>query len=86
MTEFVMKNHPFYEVATSAEKKMLQGHLIFQKFTCEHCGVRQTMDEPNKFFKTGRCEECQGTTNIEKNGCNFMVITNMTVEQWNRTK
>ena len=74
MAEFV--DFPFYECAAAAEKLVTEGGgkvNIHQKFSCSKCGARQTMEEPNKFFKTGRCEECGHMTNIEKQGCNYLV-------------
>ncbi len=32
------------------------------------------MDTPDVFYKTGKCEECKKITNIEKRGCNLMVM------------
>ena len=52
------KDYPFYEVAKQAEELVQKGGTVYQKFTCENCGSRQTMDEEYKFFTTGKCEEC----------------------------
>ena len=46
----------------------------YQKFTCEKCGSRQTIDKPNSFHASGQCEECNHITDIMKHGCNFMMI------------
>lgn len=43
-----------------------------QKWTCQHCHSRQTMQKPNQFFRSGRCEECGEATIIKK--CNYLVI------------
>ena len=68
-----MKLHPFYEVAEAASKLIVEGHAhIHQQFNCAHCGTKQTMAEPNKFFKSGTCEACGKITDIEKDGCNYM--------------
>lgn len=67
-----MNDHPFYEVARQAERKMQDGFTVYQKFTCEGCGARQTIGEANRFFLTGTCEECGALTNIAARGCNFM--------------
>lgn len=50
------------------------GATIHQKFTCLACGSRQTMAEANKFFTRGKCEECGHITNIEAQGCNYLVM------------
>jgi len=69
-----MNLYPFYEVAAEAKRAMDKGATIHQQFNCARCGVKQTVDTPNTFHKLGNCEECGHTTNIEKDGCNFMVI------------
>lgn len=69
-----MKLHPFYEVAKAAEEAVNKGADVHQQFKCAGCGIKQTMEEKNKFYKTGRCEECNHITDIEKDGCNFLLI------------
>jgi hypothetical protein len=68
------KNFPFYEVAKEAEERIAQGWDVHQKFTCVKCNSRQTIEKPNVFYKKGTCEECRHVTDIELNGCNYMVI------------
>jgi len=68
-----MKLHPFYDCVRDAEKIMQTGNSVYQQFNCAHCGVKQTMDTSNVFFKTGKCEECGKITDIESDGCNYMV-------------
>jgi len=67
-----VKVSPFKEVVANAKRKIDDGWTIYQQFNCAHCGAKQTMDNPNVFFTSGRCEECQGVTDIRSNGCNFM--------------
>jgi len=74
MTESKMNLHPFHEVAANAERQMNQGAKVFQQWKCAHCGVKQTMPDEDRFYKFGRCEECDRYTNIEKDGCNFMAV------------
>jgi hypothetical protein len=69
-----MKLHPFYDIVKQATEVMRNGGTVFQQFNCANCGAKQTMDDPNVFHKTGRCEECEAITDIEKDGCNFMVM------------
>lgn len=66
-------DYPINECIEVANKYIENGAKVYQKFTCDKCGSRQTMDEPNTFFKTGRCEACGHVTDIEKRGCNYMV-------------
>jgi hypothetical protein len=69
-----MKLHPFEECVQTATPLMEAGHKIHQQFNCEHCGIKQTMDLPNKFYYIGTCEECGKNTDIRKNGCNYLAI------------
>jgi Zn finger protein HypA/HybF involved in hydrogenase expression len=74
--EAVMKSKldfPFMDVVQGAQDAMMAGATIYQKFTCFHCGSRQTMSEPNKMFIHGICEECGKETNIKLRGCNYLV-------------
>lgn len=64
-------DYPIEECAAAAFEKVQRGATIYQKWTCAHCGSRQTMDEPNKFFRAGICEECKGQSPIVK--CNYML-------------
>ena len=45
---------------------------VHQKWTCEHCGSRQTMGEQNRFFAAGTCEACGEVTIIKR--CNWLAI------------
>ena len=63
---------PLNEAAAFAAEKIQQGGTVFAKFTCAHCGARQTFETPNKIYLQGECEECNGITNISEWG--FMVI------------
>lgn len=68
-----MNLYPFYSCVKKAEKLMAEGAEVYQQFNCAHCGIKQTMDVPDVFYKTGRCEECDQITNIEQDGCNYML-------------
>lgn len=67
-----MKLYPFHDVAAQAAVTMAKGATIHQQWSCAHCGTKQTMEIPDKFFKLGKCEECGKETDIEKDGCNYM--------------
>lgn len=45
-----------------------------QKFTCEKCGSRQTMEDMDKLYAFGKCEECGHTTDLRVAGCNYLLI------------
>ena len=47
---------------------------IYQQFLCSGCGTKQTMEQENTFYLKGSCEECGETTNIQKNGCNYIAV------------
>jgi DNA-directed RNA polymerase subunit RPC12/RpoP len=49
------------------------GATAYQKFTCSKCGARLTMEEPNKFYETGTCDQCGHLTDIRKQGCGFLL-------------
>ena len=44
---------PFNEVADEAEQYIKVGATVYFKFTCEHCGSRQTFTERNTLYETG---------------------------------
>lgn len=72
-------DHPFYEVAATAQANMEAGGTIYQKWTCRGCGQRLTMEVPNKFYKVGSCEECGAETDLVETGCNYLLV-------WERDK
>jgi transcription elongation factor Elf1 len=67
-------DHPFYETVDKATELIEKGAKVWQKFTCAKCGSRQTMDQENTFYTLGTCEECGFQTDIEKQGCNYMLL------------
>jgi hypothetical protein len=64
---------PFREASDQAEALTKKGYTIWQRWTCDHCGSRQTMEKENRFFIGGICEECNRVTNITKCGFSAMV-------------
>ena len=69
-----MSDYPIENCVETAEKIIEGGGEVFQKFTCEKCSSRQTIDEPNVFYTSGKCEECNHVTDIRKSGCNYLAI------------
>jgi len=69
-----MKKYPWAEVLANAKRKIDEGATVYQQFECERCHAKQTIATPNKFHRTGICEECDHVTNIEKAGMNFMLV------------
>jgi hypothetical protein len=68
------KSHdlPWNEIIEKVDAAIKAGATLYQKFTCEKCGSRQTMESPNTFYMEGQCEECQHVTDIKKRGCGYM--------------
>jgi len=76
------KDHPFKVIVEVVRIHALRGRLCYQKFSCSKCGQRLTMETPNVLYKTASCDQCQTVTDIEKQGCNFMLeMHNKTLEQ-----
>lgn len=67
-------DHDFDQVAARVPELMDRGFIFYQKWSCVHCGSRQTMSTVNKLFYEGICEECGNITNIKANGCNYLLI------------
>ena len=63
---------PLQDAADMAQQVIARGGSVYQKFTCHHCGARQTMEDENVFYMTGRCEECGRVSEIKK--CGFLAI------------
>jgi hypothetical protein len=69
-----MSNHPITDCMKTAGEHVANGNaVVFQKFTCAHCGSRQTIDTPNTFFTHGKCDECGEITDIREGGCNYVL-------------
>lgn len=64
---------PFLIAVLRASQQVHAGATIWQKFTCEHCGSRQTIEKPNAMYASGTCEECGRVTDISSRGCGFMM-------------
>ena len=64
-------DRPVEEIAALADRMIQRGMTIWQKWTCQHCGSRQTMAEPNLLFRSGICQECGKQSTIEV--CGFML-------------
>lgn len=72
MEKVQYNDYPILTVAAEAREKIDRlGATVWQKWTCQHCGSRQTMEQENTFYRSGRCEECGQVTLIEK--CNYMM-------------
>ena len=75
MKQTNIRDYPLDEVVKGAQARIDVGFNVYQKFTCTGCGARQTIDEANKFYTSGKCEECGTVTNIRVHGCNYMAVS-----------
>ena len=75
-----MNLHPFDKVAANADRKIKEGWTVYQQFNCAHCGVKQTLPDKNVFHHKGTCEQCGALTNIYRDGCNFMAVSDGTFD------
>jgi hypothetical protein len=51
-------------LATATERSA----RVYFKFTCERCGARCMLSEPNVLYENGECCECGHVTKIERGG------------------
>lgn len=67
------KDLPTEQFVKEMEKLIRDGFNVFVKFTCQHCGSRQTDASLNCFFTEGyTCEECKKTSFPDKFGMMVM--------------
>jgi hypothetical protein len=74
MTKGKPKDITLVEAIMMTDELARKGCKVYQKFTCSLCGSRQTIDLPNVFYKTCKCELCGSITNVEKQGCGIAVV------------
>jgi len=67
----IYNDYPIDDCLQTAQPYIDSGATVHQKFTCQHCKSRQTMETPNVFYRSGHCEKCNGITIITK--CNYML-------------
>jgi DNA-directed RNA polymerase subunit RPC12/RpoP len=60
----------------TADGLIKTGSTVHFKWSCMGCGARQTFEEANKLYKTGRCEECGHVTDLfsAEARVNYLVI------------
>ena len=71
-------DRPVEEIARQADAQIQLGFTIWQKWTCAHCGSRQTMEEPNLLYRSGKCQACGEVSTITV--CGFMLAGGDLVE------
>jgi hypothetical protein len=67
-------DYPIELCMKSVKPYLDNGCHFHQKFSCTKCGSRQAIEEQDKFFAEGKCEECGHVTDIKSRGCNFAII------------
>ena len=67
-------DYPIDALAITMQEAIYKGGKAYLKFTCVYCHSRQTIDEANKLYTQGKCEECGTVTDIAKRGGNLLVI------------
>jgi hypothetical protein len=73
-----MNVYPFNDVLAQADSLLANPNTdVYQQFQCGTCGMKQTMDVPNTFYTTGKCEVCGGITDLKANWCNFMTVSKL---------
>ena len=68
------QNFPLIECEEGAKAVRARGGFIHQKFTCEACQRRITMNNPDTFYTEGHCEDCGHVTDLLKAGCNYVAF------------
>lgn len=69
-------DYPLEEIVKAAAEIIKTGDfMVLQKFSCEHCGQRLTISEPNKIYTEGTCDKCGKVTDIRKHGCNYVLLS-----------
>lgn len=67
------KDLPVEQFIKEMDRLIQQGFNVFVKFTCQHCGSRQTDASPNCLFTEGyTCEECKKVSYPDKFGMMVM--------------
>src|SRR5262245_9094404 len=74
MAKIKYNDYPIQECADAVEPLIAKGATIYQKWTCDNCGRRIVGNDPNTFTRKGHCEHCGHITDIDKKGCNYLLI------------
>lgn len=68
---------PWEQIVKKVADLVSEGHLCYQKFSCEKCDERLGIDRPNTLYETGHCDKCGHITNIKERGCNYLLVMNL---------
>jgi len=64
---------PIDKVLCKAAPLVLGGADVYFKFSCAHCSLRQSFEEPNMYYLFGTCERCGRISRITRAG--FLMST-----------
>ena len=79
MIDDLPRDYPLDEILQSMATRIVEGHTVWFKFTCAHCGARQTDEQPNRFCRGGySCEACGGMT--YPTAGNFLLLMRTAIE------
>jgi len=68
----IYEDLPREEAMARASRARELGWTVHFKFTCENCGQRCTLREPNTLYEYGECFVCGHKTKIRKAG--FLLV------------
>ena len=80
MLESHSESNPFNDLSLEDYVKLVddlinKGWTVYTKFTCLHCGSRQTGEEPNTVCTGGySCEECGEVSHPDRFGCAILRV------------
>ena len=66
-----MSDIPIKEAREQALELNAKGINCYQKFTCQKCGNRLSMEDANIFYDSGKCDACGHVSPITQ--CGYMV-------------
>jgi hypothetical protein len=69
---------PIDTIAKLGAEQIDKGFTLWQKWSCTHCGSRQTMEEPNILYRSGECQACGRISPIVV--CGFMIAGGAAVD------
>jgi hypothetical protein len=73
-----MKLVPFEQAVEGAIEWIAQGATVHQRFACEACGNDTLgIEKPNVFYTSGSCDLCGHVTDLQKTGCNYLVMAKL---------
>ena len=76
----IIKDLPIPEAIRTAQQFMDEGWEVHFKYTCEQCGERCVLDDPNTIYESGECCVCGHITKLEKVGMLLILHTPLQVE------